>query len=116
MSAMWDASTTTFTFGILFQGRRKMRTGPNWGNERLFKCSRTEGRPFLVVSKVNSVLGAVDFLLYGRVAKFFFRARMLIKFALGRAIINNIESRSFGRHFEVDCDVFSGVFDGLDVS
>jgi len=44
---------------------------------------------------VNSVLGAVDFLLYGRVAKFFFRARML-KFPLGRAIINNIESRNFG--------------------
>lgn len=47
-----------------------MRTGPNWGNERFFKCSKTKDRPFLVVSKVNFVHGAVDFLLYGRVAGF----------------------------------------------
>ena len=46
-----------------------MRAGPNRGNERLFKCSRTEGRPFLAVPKVNLVLGVVDFLIYGRVAE-----------------------------------------------
>ena len=30
----------------------------------------------------------------------------MFKFAFGRAIINNIESRNFERHLEVDCDVF----------
>ena len=59
-------------FEILFRERSKMQTGPNWCNGRLFKCNRIEGRPFPVVSKVNSVLGTVDFLFYGRVADFFF--------------------------------------------
>ena len=100
------------TFRIGFKERRRMRTSPNWRNDWLFSCSRTESGPFLVVFKLNWVLGGVYFSLYGRIAGLrisFFRVRIL-KFALGRAIINNIESRNFGRHLEVSWEVFLGVF------